>query len=164
MRPGLAARFQRWVMARRLRSSGLPSCLMDGSASLISCARAQLVADRIWISRENVGLAGVLQPDMFDVCRLRHYAQTSGRFRLPSRHRQAWRDVRVLVSRRGFARRGLIPRLCRKCTDARSGDTESPVDVASALRGAGFDAFCLIPRSYAVFASHGWANEHGCSD
>jgi hypothetical protein len=38
-------------------------------------------ADRIWISREEVGLAGVLQPDMFDVRRLRHYAQTSGRFR-----------------------------------------------------------------------------------
>ena len=40
---------------------------------------------------------------------------------------------RRVVSRRGFARGRLIPRLCRKCTHARSGDAESPVDVAGTV-------------------------------
>ena len=104
-------------------------------------------------------------------CRLSHVLCAGVRqVLLPGRYQKTWRDARGSVSIRGFARRSLIPGLRCKCTHARSGGTVGSIisigstEVASALRGAGIDAFGLMPRSCVVLAGHGWGYEHGCSD
>ena len=50
------------------------------------------------------------------------------------------------IAGRGLARGSLIPRLCRECADARSGDTNASVDVTRAVRGAIIGACRNVPR------------------
>ncbi len=64
----------------------------------------------------------------------------------------------------GLARRSVIPRLRRKCADARSRNAETPINIARAGHAARIGLRCEMPRGYMALASHGGSREHGSGD
>jgi hypothetical protein len=73
------------------------------------------------------------------------------------------RDADESVTR-GLARGSVIPRLRRKCADARSRNAETPVNIARAGHAARIGLRCEVPRGYMALASHGGSREHGSGD